>query len=895
MSKIKFIVFLIFLNLVYIYAINTNELYLLKNKVESGEISEEEAVIQAKALGLTQDQIDKAKLQYAPKATVNEQKNPEPVKDTTTNFWKTKNVSEVPQINIITNKIDNPDKLKNDLPDNNNKTNANNGLITPEGYFGYGLFQNSKAEYVALQDGPVDPNYRLGPGDEIIVSVWGDVEFRNSLTVSRDGSISVDKIGLVIVNGLSLKDLEKKLINIFSKVYSTINSPNPSTFLDVTLGKLKPITIFFVGEIKNPGAHQVSSYSTAFNALYSAGGPTLDGSLRKIQVIRNGVTITELDLYDYMLTGKKIKDVRLEHGDHIFIPTRETTITLNGEVRYPAVYELIKNETMADLVKYAGGLKTTADLDRVQIERIIPFNKRKDNKKILDVQDYNLSLATSDQTIINPIKLFDRDAITVYKLLDLQKGWVTIEGAIFRPGKYAIDKGMTVRQLISQAQDVLPEAYLDKIDITRTFLSGKTEYLSLSLNDKSADTTILQDFDNVKIYSIWDLRKRNKEVQISGHIGKPGNYLFIDSMRVLDLITKAGGLSDPYYKKSTYLTRADLITYNEDELTTKIVPIRLDSLLAGSKNYNYLLKHRDKLIIYSIDVIFNKPKVTIVGAVKKPGNLDLQTNMTLHDLILQADGFQRNAYKYEIEVYRIDPYNIKKDSLAIVHKIIINPKLLSNFRTQNDFKLKDLDFVVVREHPDFQLQNAVTIAGQVKFPGTYVLLHKNESFNEIIKRAGGLKEEAFIDGITLKRNGQDIGADFKSMLKGWWSSNDLIMMNGDRLDIPQKPNTVLIDGFVNRPCYVQYREDWSLDDYLDAAGGYKAEENMEHSSTMVTYASGISKRDGWFFSPKIYDGSTIMVNAVKTEKKSSIETLKEWASILGSSATVLVTIVLLTR
>jgi len=897
MKQIIILLTIITFGLFSLHAQDVPALTQLKSQVDAGTTSVDAAAVKAKDLGLTPEQIEMAKAHYQQdkgqpadkKAT-----STSPKVDNPDDFWSNPDGSDV--VDTPPKSLDdtqNPDDVITPPPTATNQTASTNGVISGNGYFGYGLFQNGNTQFSAIQKGPVDPNYRIGPGDEVVVSVWGDVEFRNSVTVNRDGTINLDKIGVVVVNGLTLKDLEKKLRNNLGKVYSTINGNSASTFLDVTLGKLKPITIFFVGEVSKPGAYQVSSYSTAFNALYSIGGPNTSGSLRKIQVIRDGVTITEFDLYDYLLTGKKIKDIRLEHGDNIFVPNRETTISLKGEVRRPAIYEMLKNETLADLVKYAGGLETTTDLKRVQIERIVPFEKRVDNEKVLDIQDYNLAFTGHGQTIVNPIKLFDRDVITIYPLRNTLDGWATISGSIFRPGKYAIEKGMNVRKLIEQAQGLMPDAFPDKVDLTRTHINGEIEHLSINLNTNSADTTLLEDFDDVKIYSIWELVNKNKFVEISGHIRQPGKYQLLDSMRVMDLITKAGAIADHNFKKTTYLIRADLVRYNDDELTTRTIPLDLEKLLAGDTSLNLQLKHRDKLLIYSTDVLFIQPKVTISGAVKNPGTLNLPSNMTLHDLILRAGGFNRNAYLYSVDVYRVDPYHIKPDSLAIFQTVTIDPKMLNSFQTADDFKLQDLDFVVVREHPDFQYMTSVTITGEVKFPGTYVLLHKNETFKEIVQRAGGLKDDCFIDGITLRRQGQRVGADFKNMLNSWGSSNDLAMMDGDIISIPVKPNTVRVQGFVNRPCLVQYREDWSLNDYIEAAGGVKVDETMDHTGTMVTYVSGISKTDGWFFSPEVKDGSTITLNAVKIEKLKPLETLKEWAAIAGSTATMIVAIVIM--
>ena len=406
----------------------------------------------------------------------------------------------------------------------------------------------------------------MGPGDELVINLWGDTEMRYTLTVSREGTIYIDNVGQIIVNGLTIEKLEKKIMKILSRVYESLNPflGNPTTYLDVTLGKLQPITVFFLGEMKQIGAYQVDSYSTAFTALYYVGGPTIKGSLRDIQVIRNGNIITHFDLYDYLLTGKKVDDLRLQNEDHIFIPPRGKTVTLQGEILHPGIFELKDKETLRELIEFSGGLLTEADLNRVQVERVVPFEERTEEINIRTVLDYEFTTIKKGQVKVKGIVLTDLDLVTVFPILDPQMDYVTITGAVFRSGKYALEGKMTINNLIEKTQGYLPDAYLEKANLTRTYLDGHTEHFDINLNSLQADTLLLQDWDLLHIYSIWDL-KNKENVTISGHIWRPGQYTLHDSMKISDLLHKAGGLDDLYYWKQTFQKRADLIRYNDDQ------------------------------------------------------------------------------------------------------------------------------------------------------------------------------------------------------------------------------------------------------------------------------------------------------------------------------------------
>jgi len=885
-------ILMMFVSLNYLLSQSLDDIKIAKDlqaQVKSGKISASEAITIARDMGATESQMEMA----AKELKLEDPKSTPPIESSTVTSKVPKQKKSKPYIK--------PSSISNPIPKEKIEVYEvdkfkNEASLVAEGklkkktlsYFGYDFFKGAPTSFQPVQIGPVDDNYQIGPGDEIVVNIWGDTELRYVIEISREGLIYIDNVGQIGVNGLTLESLEKKLKSFLSKVYESISpiSGEPTTFLDVTLGKLKPITVFFMGEMKKLGAYQVDSYSTAFTALYYVGGPSIKGSLREIQIIRDGKVISTFDLYDYLMTGKRIDDIRLQNEDHIFIPPRKSTIHLTGEILRPGIYELNEEETLDDLIKFAGDLLTNADLDRVQFERVIPFKDRTHEKNIRTVKDYTLTTKDRNGNIeINSIQIEDLDVITIFPVLDLQLDYVTISGAVHREGKYALKEGMTLADLIHVSQGFENYAYLEKADLTRTYQDETTEHFDIDLTSSDIHTFLLNDWDHLRIYSIWDLQKK-EFATISGHVWNPGKYTLHDSMSVSDLLFKAGGLDDPYFWQDTYQKRADLIRYNEDQLTTRIIPIHLEELVKGNNQKDIQLHHRDNLKVYDIDVIFTPETVKISGEVNSPGEFNLNTNMGIHDLILRAGGFKKNAYVYEVVVFRIDPFNVSEKQLSTIHKVTMKPDLLlENFDLKNDFQLEDRDLVVVREHPEFEYQRNVTISGKVLFPGIYSLSHKHETIRDVISRAGGLKQEAFIDGIQFTRLGKNITGDFNKILYGA-SRYDIPLLDGDQLFIPEKPGVIVIEGLVNNPGLIKYQKGWSLADYIDSAGGYHT--NADKSNIIVYYPGGEAKKDGWIFSPKISEGSRIVIGA--KEKQEDIdwtEIIKETASIAASVVTIM--------
>ncbi|MFA7124332.1 MAG: SLBB domain-containing protein, partial [Candidatus Delongbacteria bacterium] len=601
--------------------------------------------------------------------------------------------------------------------------------LSTKGFYGYDLFYTSRG-FKLESSMTAYSDYQIGPGDEIVIAMWGDVELRNVLKVSNEGTIYVNNVGLVSVNGLKLDELEAKLKKLLSRAYITLEPAGgreASTFLDVSLGKLRPITVFLVGDVFKKGAIKLDSYSTVFTALYNAGGPTAKGSLRDIRVVRDGKTVSTIDIYDYLLTGNKVNDIILKNGDNILVPPRYSSVKLEGEVSTESIYELKENETLADLIKFSGGIRVTAKLERCQIERIVPFEKRtSDIMHSKEVMEFRLGTAQNGKVIIDPVELNDGDIVTIFPISDILINYVNIEGPVLLPGKYSLSQDMTLKDLLNETGGLLPETYMNKAHITRTLPDLTTKLIDVDLNLEADLNIKLESSDVVKIYSRWELVTR-KTVQISGHVKKTGIIYLDAESRVSDLIYKAGGLEDEVFRKQTYLERADLIRFNDDGITTRIIPVNLNKILAGDKAEDMVLENKDHLKIYDINVTVFPKTVSIKGLVRKPGQFDMSVNMGVEDLILQAGGFEKEAYQYEAEVFRVDPYNITPDKLVSVHKVKVTRE---NFKAgtpdKNKFILQDRDLVVVRQHPDFQYQRNVELKGEVKFPGTYSLQKEKE-------------------------------------------------------------------------------------------------------------------------------------------------------------------------
>jgi protein involved in polysaccharide export with SLBB domain len=785
------------------------------------------------------------------------------------------------------------------------QTRPDKSVVSKTGlpYFGYDIFTTTPASFEPNASGPVDADYQIGPEDVLRVSIWGQVEQQTEAEVDKDGRIFIPTAGPVVVSGLTLEKASKVLTKQLSRSFQGLNASPPTVWLDVTLAKIRPKRVFIMGEVKNPGGYTVNSYANVFNSLFAVGGPTINGSLREVRLIRGNKVIARVDLYAYLTGADKNNDLRVQSNDIIFVPVRKNSISIEGTVRNPAIYELLPGENIKKLLEFAGGPLATAYLERVQVERITPFKERVKNqfeRKVVDVNFREIMEKNSD------FKLTDGDKISVFSILDMVKNYATISGAVYRPGTYQLTPKMRLTDLLALADSLQPDVYLQRADILRTRPDKTLQSIRLNLGKAlqgdPLNNILIDSLDQVKIYSKYEIDMTEpRTISISGHIKNPGVYPYSDSLTLYDLVFKAGGLEDSLYRAETYLLRGELIRLNPDNITKVTIPFDLKSLIDSVPGSNMTLQPMDEVVIHDIDMQQIKNEfVDIRGSVKKPGRYPLTKNMTLTDVLMLAGGYTENAWTLQGEIARIDKSK-SEDTLAYIY-IAKLPDLTDTVRV-NSFKyfeeerkkeivLQHRDFIFIRPNPDFHTQQLVTIAGEVKYDGEYALRTQNEYLSELIERAGCMTTAAYLRGATLTRKGERVNVDFKNVFENPKGDEDIVLHPGDSVYIPKKPNAVKMTGNINNPGLLGYIQGDDLWNYIDRAGGLK-----DSSDYILLYSpnGNVSRHGtGWFASdPTVYDGSTIVVAKIpppppEVPGESAGQVIRDVFAIAASMLTVLV-------
>ena len=518
--------------------------------------------------------------------------------------------------------------------------------------FGRDLFARRTTQFTPLTTGPVNESYVLGPGDEVNLVLTGDVELAYALEVSRQGYLIIPDVGQIPVNGLSLGELENVLYNRLGRVYSGVRrGSEATTHFQVSLGELRTNQIYVVGESEVPGAYTVSSLATAFNALFQAGGPSIHGSFRNLEVRRGGRAVATVDLYEYMLAGQTARDIRLEHGDMVFVPLAGPRIAVNGQVRRPAVYEIREDEGLRDVLAFAGGFRPQAVVERVQITRILPPEERVPgiDRVVLDVPIARL-LDTGD-----PIQLRDGDVVTVFEVGAERRRLVQLIGEVNRPGTYEWEPGLSVADLIARANGLDPAAYLPRAHVFRLNESNGSRWLiRVSLEDGSAADALLSDRDSVVVYSREQLRLTDT-VSISGLVKMPGEFLLSAGMTLKDLILAAGGFQHGAYGLEAELARMPDPS-QRSEVTAHVIRVPLtgdpgDVVYEGEvpgwrpEAEEMTLRHGDRVFVRQAPGYERPRYVTLTGQVLFPGSYVLETR---HDrlaaVIQRAGGLTSEAH-----------------------------------------------------------------------------------------------------------------------------------------------------------------------------------------------------------------------------------------------------------
>ncbi len=631
--------------------------------------------------------------------------------------------------------------------------------------FGYHFFSDKTVPFVPVLNIPTPQNYQLGPGDQVIIDIWGAAQATYQETISPEGTIYVDNIGPIYLNGLMIEEANNRLKQRFSDIYSGLTKAGPGgrdTYMQVSLGQIRSIQVTVIGEVAKPGSYTLPSLATIFNAVYAAGGPTVKGSFRSIEVIRGDSVVAELDLYDLFINGDRSENIRLRSQDIIKINPYINRVQITGEVKRPGIYEMKDSETLANLLNFAGGFTGEAYTQRI---RIIGNTDRQ--RRIKDVIQPNFDEFT----------LRNGDLVTIQPVLDRFKNMVEIQGAVFREGMYELTDSTTVYSLIKRAEGLRGDAFANRGIIYREQDDYTLKTIPFNVQEvmqNPAKYNIdLQKNDLVVISSIYDLRD-NYYVKIQGAVNQPDKYQFAESMSLEDIILRAGGFTRaaiPYrIEVARRLSETDE-GYKPSQIA-KIFRFRVDkSLELEPEEASFELQPFDIVYVRRALNYEEQQEVIISGEVKYPGTYSLKSNNArISDIIARAGGLTPDAYtdgatlyrKLEGLEYRTDEseenregfFTQTADSLRIAmeeeeDKITISkigielPAILEEPGSKFDLFVREGDSIYVPK----QLQT-VMVKGGVFYP-TSIRYDDDLSYMDYISSAGGYTELAKKDNAYI--------------------------------------------------------------------------------------------------------------------------------------------------
>jgi protein involved in polysaccharide export with SLBB domain len=702
--------------------------------------------------------------------------------------------------------------------------------------FGYDFFKNSLQLTNAIDAMPVGSQYILGPGDVIALTVWGSVNLRLEMTVDRNGELTIPKVGPVRVWGLPFDKAKTAVSEALSRYFRNYE-------MSLTLGKLRTIQVYVVGSVEAPGNYPVSALATVINALAAAGGPAHNGSLRAVRVTRNSQTVATVDLYDMLLSGDRNKDVQLQNGDTIFVPVIGPVVAVAGEVRRPAIYELNGKTTVAEILKMAGGVAANGSLGRIQIERL----ENNTGRISLDL----VSKTGALETELGKVELKDRDMVKIFPVQSAMRQVVVMKGNLQQPGEYQFRPGMRLTDLIPSTQALLPESYLDSVEITRLSPPDyRRELITVSLRralaGNQADNPVLQEQDTIKVFSRWDMEEKPR-VAINGAVVNPGLYDYFPGMTIRDLVTAAGSP-----KRNAFLDHAELsrIIISGDKAESKRISLDLGKALAGDTANNLPLKNDDVLIVRSVtDWQDTLDKfVTLKGEVRFPGIYSLARGEKLNSVLARAGGFTDKAYLRGAKFTR---------------------------RSVRELQQKRMDEISVKSERDIQQKQASLAAVAVSKEELEATRAALESLQKSVAQLKNLRAEG---RVVIQLSENDKLTDN--------SDDNITLEGGDELDIPLRPSVVSVLGQVYNPNSFVFQAGKSIDWYLDKTGGTVLD--AETSEIYLVRADGtvLSRQQsffGGFLSSGMDAGDTLVVPQ-KLERVAWMRELKDWTQILANIA-----------
>jgi len=653
--------------------------------------------------------------------------------------------------------------------------------------FGYSFFENAKIAFAPSTNMAVPATYQIGPGDELMIDLWGATETTYKATVNQRGYVKINGVGYIYVNGFSLVDADRKIVSKLKQKHAGISAAKDSYTkinTNVTVSKIRTVQVNIIGEVKVPGTYALNSLSTVLNALYVAGGPTKLGTFRDVKLVRGNTTISTLDIYEYLVHGTQKGNSTLQDQDVLLVGPYKNLITVEGAVKRPGIYETKATETLADLIEYFGGFTPKAYTDLLVVERLNGLER--------EVKEITRNQAST--FVLQP-----GDKILVQEVLDTYTNKVTISGEVLRPGNFELTPNMTLQDLFTKAKGVTPTAFVERGLLVRTYEDASQENIPFSVAEVLLGTTAIP------------------------------------------------------------------------------------------------LQNKDEITVFNKKNLREAPVLQINGAVNTPGSIPFVEKMQIEDVIALSDGLKESADANQVSVSR----RLKDGSYKTLSKTFtISSKENLALNNGTPFYFEPFDIITVRNAVGYSTQQTVTITGEVLYPGAYTLETKNERISDLIERSGGLSPYAYVDGVILLRNNNggtaQVGIDLADILTNKGSDQDLILLEGDQLIIPEEEQTVKVTGSIFMPSLVRFEKNKKLSHYIENSGGFS--EKAKKSGIIVKYSNGEIKTAKKFlffkFYPKVTQGAEIIVP--EREKKERMST-QEVLGITSSIATLALIIQSLTN
>jgi len=727
--------------------------------------------------------------------------------------------------------------------------------------FGEDVFVNGTGNLDEIpMDLPAGPDYVVGPGDGLTISLTGGISQRLQRVVDREGRVALPEVGAVEVSGRSLGDVQHLVQTVLRGQFRGVDA-------DVSLSRIRTVRVYVTGDVERPGAYDVSSLSTPLNALYIAGGPTEGGSLRILRHYRGKQLVQEVDVYDLLLHGIRGDVQRLQAGDTIQVPPLKGQVTIEGMVRRPAIYELNGEKGLAEVLELAGGVLPSGTLRHVDVERVESHEGR--TMLRLDIPETN-----SDASVNKALEDFavqDGDKIKITPILPYADKTVYLDGHVSRPGKFAYSDGMKVTDLIKSYKDLLPEPSTSHAEIIRLSQPDfAPQVLAFNLGDALAgkdQDLVLKPFDIVRVFGRFDFEDP-PVITVTGEVRDPGDHLTNGVAHLSDAVYLAGGTT-----RDALLTDAQVFRKTSDG-KLEVINVNLAKALEGDAKDNIALEPKDRVFIHRDLNKLDPPTVNVEGEVARPGKYPLGSNMTAADLVRLAGGFKRGAYTEEADLTRSE---ISEGSKIVSDHVTVPIAKAMADEPDADVRLRDGDVLAIRQLTGWKDVGAmITVAGEVVHPGTYGI-QEGERLSSIIQRAGGFRSDAYPYGSVFERvkvkelqerNRADLiqtvqtqVADVKivpeqteddrlakqavlqqyqttlenlqntppqgrlvihisSNMQHWANTSaDVQVRAGDTLYVPKKPSVVLVDGSVYNPTAITFRPGKSAGWFLQQAGG----------------------------------------------------------------------------